>query len=154
MNNGDDSWYFYNTATKNAGRTEFQRKWGNRKLEDDWRRRNKSSFNFNDFGTGNQDEAGEEGAIAENDSVPAADAAELEKENDPHFPEYYLKQIPSTDEDKQTANDVIQEGRTIIWVLSSRINWRTSMRQKPSLSRFSAVIPTIYTVWIHITTCI
>ena len=39
MNNGDDSWYFYNTATKNAGRTEFQRKWGNRKLEDDWRRR-------------------------------------------------------------------------------------------------------------------
>lgn len=110
MNNGDDSWYFYNTATKNAGRTEFQRKWGNRKLEDDWRRRNKSSFNFNDFGTGNQDEAGEEGAIAENDSVPAADAAELEKENDPHFPEYYLKQIPSTDEDKQTANDVIQEG--------------------------------------------
>ena len=110
MNNGDDSWYFYNTATKNAGRTEFQRKWGNRKLEDDWRRRNKSSFNFNDFGTGNQNAEGEDGNVAENDSVPAADAAELEKENDPHFPEYYLKQIPSSDEDKQTANDVIQEG--------------------------------------------
>jgi len=42
MNNGDDSWYFYNTAAKNSGRTEFQRRWGNRKLEDDWRRRNKS----------------------------------------------------------------------------------------------------------------
>ena len=50
MNTGDDSWYFYNTATKNAGRTEFQKRWGNRKLEDDWRRRNKATFNFNDFG--------------------------------------------------------------------------------------------------------
>ena len=29
MNTGDDSWYFYNTATKNAGRTEFQKRWGN-----------------------------------------------------------------------------------------------------------------------------
>lgn len=113
MNNGDDSWYFYNTATKNAGRTEFQRKWGNRRLEDDWRRRNKASFNFNDFGTGSDDEgemADDASAGGGNDSIPEADAQELEKENDPHFPEYYLKQIPTSDEDKQTANDVIQEG--------------------------------------------
>lgn len=111
MNNGDDSWYFYNTATKNAGRTEFQKRWGNRKLEDDWRRRNKSSFSFNDFSTdgdGNGEELTEnpEG----NDSIPTPDAEALEKENDPHFPEYYLKQIPKTDGEKQTANDVIQEG--------------------------------------------
>ncbi|MDE6527938.1 MAG: hypothetical protein K2L78_02690, partial [Muribaculaceae bacterium] len=46
-----------------------------------------------------------------NDSIPAsADAETLEKENDPHFPEYYLKQIPKTDAEKQTANDIIQEG--------------------------------------------
>jgi len=110
MNTGDDSWYFYNTATKNAGRTEFQKRWGNRKLEDDWRRRNKASFNFNDFGTGEEnDETPDEDAAA-NDSVPSPDAAALEKENDPHFPEYYLKQIPKTDEEKQIANDVIQEG--------------------------------------------
>lgn len=32
--NTDKSWYFYNTATKNAGKTEFQRRWGSRKLED------------------------------------------------------------------------------------------------------------------------
>lgn len=113
MNNGDDSWYFYNTATKNAGRTEFQKKWGNRKLEDDWRRRNKSSFNFNDFSASTDDEGedseekegAEEGETAENAENPDA-----EKENDPHYPEYYLKQIPKTDEEKQTANDVIQEG--------------------------------------------
>lgn len=40
--NTDNSWYFYNTATKNAGKTAFQKAWGSRKLEDDWRRRNKT----------------------------------------------------------------------------------------------------------------
>ena len=112
MNTGDDSWYFYNTATKNAGRTEFQKRWGNRKLEDDWRRRNKSSFNFNDFGSSSSDDESEELADESEptDSVATPDAKEAEKENDPHYPEYYLKQIPKTDAEKQTANDVIQEG--------------------------------------------
>jgi len=113
MNNGDDSWYFYNTATKNAGRTEFQKRWGNRKLEDDWRRRNKASFNFNDFGTDEGNDTGEnmpDNQAEPADSISAADAVESEKENDPHFPEYYLKQIPKTDAEKLNANDIIQEG--------------------------------------------
>ena len=46
--NNDRSWYFYNTATKNAGKTAFQQAWGNRKLEDHWRRRNKATFSFDD----------------------------------------------------------------------------------------------------------
>jgi tetratricopeptide (TPR) repeat protein/outer membrane protein assembly factor BamD (BamD/ComL family) len=113
MNNGDDSWYFYNSATKNAGRTEFQRKWGNRKLEDDWRRRNKQTFNFNDFGSNSEEESGEEDVgdnTEKNDSVAAPDKEALQRENDPHYPEYYLKQIPKTDEEKKNANDIIQEG--------------------------------------------
>ena len=112
MNTGDDSWYFYNTATKNAGRTEFQRRWGNRKLEDDWRRRNKQTFSFNDFGSDQAAAEGEEVSQDEApaDSVAAPDAEALKKENDPHYPEYYLKQIPKTDMEKQTANDIIQEG--------------------------------------------
>lgn len=113
MNTGDDSWYFYNSATKNAGRTEFQRRWGNRKLEDDWRRRNKQTFSFNDFGSdadSGSSSAGEEDGDAPADSVAAPDAEALQKENDPHYPEYYLKQIPKTDFEKQTANDIIQEG--------------------------------------------
>lgn len=111
MNNGDDSWYFYNTATKNAGRTEFQRRWGNRKLEDDWRRRNKQTFSFNDFGadTTSGEKAPEEGDVPA-DSVAAPDQEAMQRENDPHFSEYYLKQIPKTDLEKQTANDIIQEG--------------------------------------------
>lgn len=112
MNNGDDSWYFYNTAAKNSGRTEFQRRWGNRKLEDDWRRRNKASFNFNDFDTpaeGVEGDENTEGKEATTDSIE--ENPELAKrEQDPHYPEYYLKQIPKTDLEKQTSNDIIQEG--------------------------------------------
>ncbi len=44
INNMDKSWYFYNSMTKNQGKNEFQRRWGARKLEDDWRRRNKTTF--------------------------------------------------------------------------------------------------------------
>ncbi|MCM1503774.1 MAG: tetratricopeptide repeat protein [Muribaculum sp.] len=111
--NNDDSWYFYNTATRNAGKAEFQKRWGSRKLEDDWRRRNKSSFSFNDF---NEDE----GSDAESDEETGSpdDSAEqtpeekeaAERESDPHYPEYYLKQIPSTSQERANANEIIQEG--------------------------------------------
>lgn len=105
--NTDKSWYFYNTMSKNQGKTEFQRRWGARKLEDDWRRRNKSSFSFD-----NEDEEEETGENTEapNDSVSAEEKEALDKANDPHNVEYYLKQIPSTPEEIQTSNDVIQEG--------------------------------------------
>ena len=105
--NGDKSWYFYNNMTKNAGKTEFQRRWGSRRLEDDWRRRNKNTFSFDDEV---EEEFEQQEGEAATDSVSAdlKEAAELA--NDPHNIEYYLKQIPSTDEEKQVANDVIQEG--------------------------------------------
>lgn len=118
--NTDKSWYFYNSATRNAGKTEFQRRWGSRKLEDDWRRRNKSSFNFNDFSDSSDSDSEEESEeeeqiIADGDSVVSPEDAKAAKErelheSDPHFPEYYLKQIPSTDEERAIANEVIQEG--------------------------------------------
>ena len=122
--NTDKSWYFYNTATKNAGKTAFQQAWGNRKLEDDWRRRDKTTFDL-----GNEEEsAGDEEALkqagdsiaAGGDSIAAAkgDAPKLTKEQqdsvkraeDPHYEEYYLKQIPKTEEQIQAAHDIIQEG--------------------------------------------
>ncbi|GAB4252155.1 MAG: hypothetical protein Tsb0034_30900 [Ekhidna sp.] len=36
-------WYFNNPSQVSRGRNEFIRKWGDRKLEDDWRRSNKST---------------------------------------------------------------------------------------------------------------
>ena len=109
--NGDKSWYFYNTYTKNQGKTEFQRKWGSRRLEDDWRRRNKTTFSFDEVEDEETEDEAEALALAEaNDSIPAIDVELQQKESDPHFIEYYLKQIPKTPEDIEVANDVIQEG--------------------------------------------
>lgn len=117
--NNDKSWYFYNTAVKNAGKTEFQKLWGSRKLEDDWRRRNKSSFSMTDFDapTDSVDSEAADGSAAadapEAVSPEAADSAAkaAERAADPHFPEYYLAQIPKTDEERATSHNVIQEGR-------------------------------------------
>ena len=110
--NADGSWYFYNTATRNAGKTEFQRRWGSRKLEDDWRRRNKATFNTFDF-----DEAAEDSDENQNlensdsDSEEAnVDEETLKRSEDPHFPEFYIKQIPLTDELKATSHEIIQDG--------------------------------------------
>lgn len=109
--NNDNSWYFYNTATKNAGKTDFQKRWGSRKLEDDWRRRNKASFAMDEFEASNDDEGRENN---ENETPQSeeekADAETQKRINDPHYVEYYLKQIPKTPEEIQTSNDVIQEG--------------------------------------------
>lgn len=40
---GNGSWYFYNTSTMSFGYTEFRKVWGDRKLEDNWRRSNKQT---------------------------------------------------------------------------------------------------------------
>lgn len=41
---GGGDFYFYNTSLRSRGFTEFKRVWGNRKLEDNWRRSDKSTF--------------------------------------------------------------------------------------------------------------
>jgi outer membrane protein assembly factor BamD (BamD/ComL family) len=38
---GNSSFYFYNSNALSQGMNDFKRKWGNRKLEDNWRRSNK-----------------------------------------------------------------------------------------------------------------
>lgn len=118
--NTDKSWYFYNTAVKNAGKTEFQRRWGSRKLEDDWRRRNKSSFSMTDFAAADSaamsdpsdsSDMSEPSDLSENSAAADSAAQAAERAADPHFPEYYLAQIPKTDEERATSHNVIQEGR-------------------------------------------
>lgn len=114
---GDNSWYFYNTMVKNSGKTEFQRKWGARKLEDDWRRRNKSSFSIEDDELPDDSLASDDSATedGEGNSETSAEQSDADKDlakhqSDPHYPEYYLKDIPKTEQEIKNSNDVIQEG--------------------------------------------
>jgi len=41
---GNGLWYFYNPSTKGFGFSEFRKIWGDRKLEDNWRRKNKETI--------------------------------------------------------------------------------------------------------------
>jgi len=44
-NTSGGKWYFYNPATLSFGLSEFRKIWGKRKLEDDWRRKDKKIVN-------------------------------------------------------------------------------------------------------------
>lgn len=111
--NSDGSWYFYNPSTVSAGKTEFQRRWGNRRLEDNWRRRNKNTFALDDQPSPTD---AAEASDTPGDSVsteatqPAKSEETLRRESDPHYPEYYLKQIPADSAARSVSHDVIQEG--------------------------------------------
>lgn len=109
------SFYFYLSQTVAQGRQTFQRKWGNRPNEDNWRRSNKEvTLNNDDMG---YDYAAEDSLAALSDEM--GDTEELDEEeqrlkdsleNDPHHREYYLKQIPFTEEQIEASNLTIQDG--------------------------------------------
>lgn len=55
------NWYFYNTASLEKGIGEFKQKWGNRPLQDNWRRKAALSMSNNGLGAGiEKDSAGQE----------------------------------------------------------------------------------------------
>lgn len=95
-------WYFYNPQLVRSGEQTFRSQWGNRTLEDNWRRLSKttvSSF---------AEETNEE-SIASNDSTLADTATVAPMETDIHKPEYYLQQIPKTPADIQRSNEQIAD---------------------------------------------
>ena len=109
-------WYFYNPTAVAAGKTEFEKKWGKRELADDWRRSNKTVLNdFNEEELPDslvaiqdsifQANKGKKQTKAEKDSIKAEEYA-----NDPHRPEYYLKDIPFTEEQMAASNAALVEG--------------------------------------------
>lgn len=101
----DNSWYFYNPALVSAGKTEFQKKWGARKLEDNWRRREKSTFSIED------EDYTEDTNLADNNDIPDSSGKEiLDSVSDPASPKYYLASIPSTPEEIKSSNSIIEEG--------------------------------------------
>ena len=99
-------WYFYNPNLMKSGRADFQKRWGSRKLEDNWRRSNKSAALFadSDFDSGFENEMDnfdEEGNI-----IQTAQDAEL---TDDKKPEFYLRQIPSTPQQIELSNKQIAD---------------------------------------------
>ena len=127
MQNTDDSWYFYNPATLETGRREFQRNWGRRRLEDNWRISNKGDFFSQNAFAGIADETTLPGAAT--DSLPGdalrgegllsdtevgstedeRTGPEFEASDDPTQEGYYLKDLPFTREQLQASMELIAE---------------------------------------------
>lgn len=93
-NLGNGEWYFYNTAAISSGFNEFTKKWGNRKLEDNWRISNKKLLMQND------DE------IVGNDTISDSTSR---KNYDPIDRSYYLAGLPNTPEKIQASNEQLIE---------------------------------------------
>jgi len=89
-NTSGGKWYFYNPATLSFGLSEFRKKWGSRKLEDDWRRKDKKT-----------------NAFIQSDSTTTdttiTDSKDVKK------PGYYLSKLPKTKEDFELSNLQIKE---------------------------------------------
>jgi tetratricopeptide (TPR) repeat protein len=79
----EGKWYFYNQAALTFGRTEFRRRWGERRLEDNWRRSNKARTTLQ--ATVSQEETIRNGA--DTSSVI----------QDYKTPEFYLRNLPLND---------------------------------------------------------
>ena len=101
---GSANWYFYNPQLLRSGKQTFRTQWGNRTLEDNWRRLSKATTAsiFDD------EELSDEELLVDSvatDSVAIADVAPVE--TDTHKPEYYLQQIPKTEEDIAQSNELL-----------------------------------------------
>lgn len=95
-NGSSGGWYFYNQTTLRNGYNEFSKKWGMRKLEDNWRLTDKRNINssITDFGYGDEDEGD-----SANDSI----LANLTN----HDRGYYLVNLPLTQEQQEESHKQI-----------------------------------------------
>ena len=108
------SWYFYNTNAVSKGLTEFRKKWGKRLLADDWRRNKKTAI-FEDTGAETKETALKKDSLASADtSAVDTTTAKSNKQvvdggDDPLKPNYYLKNIPFTEEQVAASNEKITD---------------------------------------------
>lgn len=111
--NANAAWYFYNPQVVQQGKQAFQRIWGKRENTDNWQRYNKTVVG--DFATEEVDTT--QLTQEQRDSIAVAEEKQrIEEEkmdsavNNPHKREYYLAQIPFTEEDIAASNEIIKEG--------------------------------------------
>ena len=112
-------WYFYNPQLIKQGQQEWRRRWGNRPLEDNWRRINKQVIINEEMSASPNDE--NDGISADSlgtdttrtDSLPPAPKIET----DNHKPEYYLQQIPKTEQDYAASDSLWREAMVALYYI-------------------------------------
>mgnify|MGYP002852558057 CR=1 FL=1 len=142
-NRNETAFYFYTSATVDAGKKAFEQKWGKRKNADNWRRKNMTVLDdFNDEQPADSltaDSISQAGSNAA--AEPEKDSKKLSREQkdsikneeymqDPHRPEYYLKDIPFTDEQMEESNHALVEG-----LFGSGVIYKDRMENLPLAER-------------------
>lgn len=116
---GQSSWYFYNTNNVMKGKAEFRRIWGNRTLEDNWRRSVKDLLY----------------ADVPDDTSLDAETGEKKIPED-QTPEYYLKNVPLTPEKMDKSKDEL----AIAYVGAGTIYLENLKGYKDAESNFKAML--------------
>ena len=112
---GNGQWYFYNQMAVNQGKQAFQRQWGKRDNVDNWQRVNQTVVGSldTDNSQGNPefpDSTGVGESVADSLANSTEIAIDDSAANDPHKREYYLVQIPFTEEQVAESNVIIKDG--------------------------------------------
>ncbi|NDW13657.1 hypothetical protein D0T50_12260 [Bacteroides sp. 214] len=111
---GETKWYFYNQQLVSQGKTDFQRKWGQRKLEDNWRRKNKTVVALDDFEVDyseQEDSLTVASTTNPTDSTTVATSSEdvVAAGGEENEIEFYLSQIPLTEEAMTESNKILSD---------------------------------------------
>jgi tetratricopeptide (TPR) repeat protein len=83
------SWYFYDPAQIGRGMSDFRKRWGNRPLEDNWRRMDKGGS-----------------AVVDEEEIAAEEEGRPEEEDAPwKSTDFYLKDLPMNDSSLVASNE-------------------------------------------------
>ncbi len=108
-------WYFYNPQLIKQGQQEWLRRWGNRKLEDNWRRQNKQVLINDEMASSLNEE--NEGMSPDSTGLDSTAVQAPKIETDTHKPEYYLQQIPRTPQDYAVSDSLWREAMVALYYI-------------------------------------
>jgi tetratricopeptide (TPR) repeat protein len=117
----DGQWYFYSQMAVNQGKQTFQKQWGKRENADNWRRSNvtvvgapppvaEDSEVPSDSLASSVPSDSLASSVPSDPSVPSETSEADSLAADPHNREYYLAQIPFTEEQVAESNVIIKDG--------------------------------------------
>ena len=134
MGSSDNApWYFYSPMAVQQGKQTFERLWGKRENIDDWQRINKtvvgdlgSSTDTPELDWDSLTDEQRDSIAREEERQEMLAAKKEEAIEDPHKREYYLAQIPFTDEQKAESDKIIMES-----LLKSAIIFKDKLNNLP-----------------------
>ena len=102
-------WYFYNPGAMQQGLAEFTKNWGNRPLEDNWRRKNKVMDANQLVQQGNGENGKTPGDTTSSKTSKTAKSTGKDSLNSKYNKAYYIKNLPLTEAKMKASDDSLIE---------------------------------------------